>query len=44
VLRYYHDLSEQQAADALACSPAAARSLVLRGMTTLREQIGRDDV
>ncbi len=43
VLRYYHDLSEQQVADALDCSPAAARSLVLRGMTTLREQIGRDD-
>jgi RNA polymerase sigma-70 factor (sigma-E family) len=42
VLRYYHDLSEQQVADALQCSPAAARSLVLRGMTTLREQIGRD--
>jgi RNA polymerase sigma-70 factor (sigma-E family) len=43
VLRYYHDLSEQQVADALECSPAAARSLVLRGMTTLREQIGRDE-
>lgn len=43
VLRYYHDLSEQQVADALDCSPAAARSLVLRGMTTLREQIGREE-
>ena len=44
VLRYYHDLSEHQVADALDCSPAAARSLVLRGMTTLREQIGREDI
>jgi RNA polymerase sigma-70 factor (sigma-E family) len=43
VLRYYHDLSEQQVANALECSTGAARSLVLRGMTSLREQIGRDD-
>jgi RNA polymerase sigma-70 factor (sigma-E family) len=36
VLRYYEDLSEQQAADAMACSVPALKSLVARGMETLR--------
>lgn len=37
VLRYYGDLSERQAAEQLGCSEAALRSLVLRGMETLRD-------
>jgi len=36
VLRYYEDLSERDVAAALGCSPAAAKSLVARGMETLR--------
>ena len=38
VLRYYEDLSENQAADALGCSPAAVKSLVARAMETMRAQ------
>jgi RNA polymerase sigma-70 factor (sigma-E family) len=43
VLRYYEDLSERDAADALRCSEAAVKSLVARGMETLREQIRGED-
>ena len=39
VLRYYGDLSEQQTADALDCSVSAVKSLVMRAMQTLREQM-----
>ena len=39
VFRYYADLSEEQLADALNCSVPAARSLLSRGMKTLREAI-----
>lgn len=39
VLRYYEDLSEQQVADAMRCSVPAARSLIGRGMQTLRTVI-----
>lgn len=39
VLRYYADLSERQVAQELGCSPAAARSLVARGMEVLRAEI-----
>ena len=39
VLRYYQDLSEQQVADNLGCSLSAARSLITRGMETLRKQL-----
>jgi RNA polymerase sigma-70 factor (ECF subfamily) len=45
VLRYYQDLSEQQVADALDISLSAARSLIARGIETLRKQMrgdGRD--
>jgi len=42
VLRYYADLSEEQAGDALRCSPAAVRSLVARAMETLRTRIHPD--
>jgi RNA polymerase sigma-70 factor (sigma-E family) len=36
VLRYYEDLSEQETADLLGCSVAAAKSLVARGSQELR--------
>jgi RNA polymerase sigma-70 factor (sigma-E family) len=36
VLRYYEDLSEQDAAAVLGCSKPALKSLVARGMETLR--------
>lgn len=42
VLRFYEDLSEQQTAEALRCSTAAAKSLVARAMETLRRRVGRD--
>jgi RNA polymerase sigma-70 factor (sigma-E family) len=43
VLRYYADLSEQQAGEALGCSAAAVRSMVARAMQTLRERIPRSE-
>ncbi len=43
VLRYYEDLSERDAADALRCSPAAVKSLVARAMETLRAEIGSEE-
>jgi RNA polymerase sigma-70 factor (sigma-E family) len=43
VLRFYEDLSEQQSAQILQCSPGALNQLVVRGMASLREQIGDDD-
>jgi RNA polymerase sigma-70 factor (sigma-E family) len=39
VLRFYEDLSERETADALGCSPSAAKSLVARAMQTLRARI-----
>jgi RNA polymerase sigma-70 factor (sigma-E family) len=39
VLRYYEDLSETQAADALGCSVTALKSLVTRGLARLRERL-----
>jgi RNA polymerase sigma-70 factor (sigma-E family) len=43
VLRYYADLSEQQAGEALGCSAAAVRSMVARAMESLRERIPRSE-
>ena len=43
VLRYYADLSEQQAGESLGCSAAAVRSMVARAMETLRERIPRSE-
>ena len=40
VLRYYEDLSEQQAADVLRCSLRTLKSLVTRGIQAMREQQG----
>lgn len=39
VLRYYMDLSEQQAAETLGCSVAAVKSLTARGMRILRSTL-----
>jgi RNA polymerase sigma-70 factor (sigma-E family) len=40
VLRFYEDLSERETAEALGCSSNAAKALIARAMTTLRERIG----
>ena len=40
VLRYYEDLSEQQVAATLDLSLPAAKSLISRGMESLRQNIG----
>ena len=39
VLRFYEDLSDVQTATILRCSPGTVRSLVSRGMTTLRQTL-----
>ena len=39
VLRFYEDLSDVQTAAVLGCSPGTVRSLVSRGMKTLREEL-----
>ncbi len=39
VLRFYEDLSDVQAAEILRCSPGTVRSLVSRGMKTLRGEL-----
>ncbi len=39
VLRFYEDLSDVQTAAVLGCSPGTVRSLVSRGMKTLREAL-----
>ena len=43
VLRFYEDLSEEQAADALRCSPRAVNALVSRAMAVLRERIQEEE-
>ncbi len=42
VLRYYEDLSEAQVAEILACSVGTVKSLVSRGVATLRGTVERD--
>ena len=42
VLRYFEDLSEAQTAEVMRCRRAAVKSLVSRGMTTLRTIVGAD--
>jgi len=42
VLRYYEDLSEQQAAEVLRCSVGALNQLVVRAMANLRARIGEE--
>jgi RNA polymerase sigma-70 factor (sigma-E family) len=41
-LRYYEDLPDDRIAEVLHCAPATVRSLVHRGMTTLKTQLGDD--
>jgi RNA polymerase sigma factor (sigma-70 family) len=43
VLRYYEDLSEEQTSMVLRCSTRAANSLVSRAMTTLREDLAKEE-
>lgn len=43
VLRYYEDLTEQDMAEATRCSVPAARSLLSRGMQTLRSIVEQED-
>jgi RNA polymerase sigma-70 factor (sigma-E family) len=43
VLRYYEDLSELDAAEALGCSVPALKSLVARGGEALRKRIGKEE-
>jgi RNA polymerase sigma-70 factor (sigma-E family) len=43
VLRFYEDLSERAAADVMGCSAGALNQLVVRGMATLRQQIGDEE-
>ena len=43
VLRYYEDLSEEQVADAMRCSPRAVNALVSRAMAALRERIQEEE-
>jgi RNA polymerase sigma-70 factor (sigma-E family) len=40
VLRFYEDLSEAQTAEILGCRPGTVKSLVSRGMETLRRAMG----
>ena len=39
VLRFYEDLSDVQTAAILNCSPGTVRSLISRGMSTLRQTL-----
>ncbi len=39
VLRYYEDLSESQVAEVLGCRPGTAKSLVSRGLASMRERL-----
>jgi RNA polymerase sigma factor (sigma-70 family) len=39
VLRFYEDLSDVQTAEVLRCAPGTVRSLVSRGMKTLRTEL-----
>lgn len=43
ILRYYEDLSERDAAQVLRCSLGALKQLVVRAMTTLREEFGGEE-
>jgi RNA polymerase sigma-70 factor (sigma-E family) len=42
VLRFYEDLSETQIADVLGCRPGTVKSLLARGLETLRGTMGSD--
>jgi RNA polymerase sigma factor (sigma-70 family) len=40
VLRFYADLSEQQAAEAMGCSPSTVNTQTARGLARLRSALG----
>ena len=40
VLRYFHDLPDEEIGDALGCRVGTVRSLVSRGLTAMREHAG----
>lgn len=40
VLRYFEDLSERQVAEVMRCRPSAAKSLIARGVASLRGTLG----
>jgi RNA polymerase sigma-70 factor (sigma-E family) len=44
VLRFYEDLSEVQVAEILKCRPGTVKSLVSRGLETLRNEIRGEDL
>jgi RNA polymerase sigma-70 factor (sigma-E family) len=43
VLRFYEDLPERKVAEILRCRPGTVKSLVSRGLETLRNEIGDED-
>ena len=43
VLRFYEDLPERQVAEILKCRPGTVKSLVSRGLETLRKEIRGED-
>jgi len=43
VLRFYEDLSESQTAELMRCRASTVRSMVSRGMATLRAEVGVRD-
>lgn len=44
VLRYFNDLTEQQAAELLGCSPGTVKSRNARGLARLRELSGQPEI
>ena len=42
VLRFYVDLTDEQTGDILGCAAGTVRSLISRGLTSLREGLGGD--
>jgi DNA-directed RNA polymerase specialized sigma24 family protein len=43
VLRFYEDLPEREIAEILKCRPGTVKSLVSRGLETLRNEIRGED-
>lgn len=41
VMRYFHDLDDDEIAESLSCRPGTVRSLISRGLASLREQSRR---
>ena len=44
VLRYFDDLSDREVGRALGCRPGTARSLISRGLATVRAELSRSQV